>query len=142
MFIHPCWSPHSCPGVLCNTKFNLFGNDLAIQYPVITQFCTMIETQVTKSGEGITSSVQFSSAAQSCLALCDPMDCRTPGVPVQQHLQGLPQSHVHLVSNAIQPSYPLMSPSSLPSVESIIDRHLRHTTCTHPMCPLCSVGQV
>ena len=58
----------------------------------------------------ITSSVQFSSVAQSCLTLCDPMDCSTPGFPV--HHQQLELAHVHWVSDAIQPSHPLLSPSS------------------------------
>ena len=40
-------------------------------------------------------SVQFSSVAQSCLTLCDPMDCRTPGLPVHHQHQELTQTHVH-----------------------------------------------
>ena len=54
--------------------------------------------------------VQFSSVTQSCLTLCDPMDCSTPGLPVY-HLLELAQTHVHQVSDAIQPSHPLSSPS-------------------------------
>ena len=53
----------------------------------------------------------FSSVAQSCLALCDPMDCRTPGFPVHQQLPELAQTHIYQVSDAIQPSHPLLSPS-------------------------------
>ena len=56
-------------------------------------------------------SVQFSSVAQSCLTLCDPMDCSTPGFPVHHQLPELVQIHVHQVSFAIQPSHPLLSPS-------------------------------
>ena len=56
-------------------------------------------------------SVQFSSVAQSCLTLCDPMDCSTPGLPVHCQLLEFTQTHVHWVSNAIQPSHPLSSPS-------------------------------
>ena len=59
---------------------------------------------------------QFSSVAQSCPALCDPMDCSTPGLPVHHHLLELTQTHVHWVSDAIQPSYPLSSPSPLPLI--------------------------
>ena len=55
---------------------------------------------------------QFSSVAQLCLTLCDPMDCSTPGFPVHDQLPELAQTHVHRVSDAIQPSYPLWSPSS------------------------------
>ena len=61
-------------------------------------------------------SVRFSSVTQLCLTLCDPMDCRTPGLPVHHQLPELTQTHVHRVSDAIQPSHPLSSPSPLPSV--------------------------
>ena len=44
--------------------------------------------------------------------LCDPIDCSTPGLPVHHQLLELPQTHVHQVSDAIQPSHPLLSPSS------------------------------
>ena len=54
---------------------------------------------------------QFSSIAQSCPTLCDPMDCGTPGFPVHHQLLELTQTHVHHVSDAVQPSHPLLSPS-------------------------------
>ena len=53
----------------------------------------------------------FSSVAQLYLTLCDPMDCSTPGFPVHHQLPELTQTHVHQVSDAIQPSHPLSSPS-------------------------------
>ena len=56
-------------------------------------------------------SVQFSSVAQSCLTLCDPMDFSTPGLPVHHQLPEFTQTHVHRVSDTIQPSPPLSSPS-------------------------------
>ena len=56
-------------------------------------------------------SVQFSSVTQSCLTLCDPMKCSTPGAPVLYQLWESTQTHVHWVCDAIQPSYPLSSPS-------------------------------
>ena len=56
-------------------------------------------------------SVQFSSVAQSCPTLCDPMNCSTPGLPVHHHLLEFTQTHLHRVSDAIQPSHPLSSPS-------------------------------
>ena len=52
-------------------------------------------------------SVQFSSVAQSCPTLCDPMDCSTLGLPVHHQLPEFTQTHVHWVSDAIQPSHPL-----------------------------------
>ena len=54
---------------------------------------------------------QFSSVAQSCLTLCDPMDHSTPGLPVHHQLPEFTQTHVHWVRDAIQPSHPLSSPS-------------------------------
>ena len=57
------------------------------------------------------SSVQFSSVAQSCPTLCDPMNRSTPGLPVHHHLPEFTQTYVHQVGDAIQPSHPLSSPS-------------------------------
>ena len=56
-------------------------------------------------------SVQFSSVAQSCPTLCDPMNRSTPGLPVHHKLPEFTQTQVHRVSDAIQPSHPLSSPS-------------------------------
>ena len=56
-------------------------------------------------------SVQFSSVAPSCPMLCDPMNCSTPGLLVQNQLPESTQTHVHRVGDAIQPSHPLSSPS-------------------------------
>ena len=55
--------------------------------------------------------VQFSSVAQSCPTLWDPMNRSTPGLPVHHQLQEFTQTHVHRVGDAIQPSHPLSSPS-------------------------------
>ena len=55
--------------------------------------------------------VQFSSVAQSSLTFCDPMDCSMPGLPVHHQLPKFAQIQVHWVSDAIQPSHPLLSPS-------------------------------
>ena len=54
-------------------------------------------------------SVQFSSVPQSCPTICDPIDCSTPGLPVNHQLPELVQTHVHWVGDAIQPSHPLSS---------------------------------
>ena len=56
-------------------------------------------------------SVQFSSVAQLCPTLCDPMNHSMPGLPVHHQLPEFMQTHIHRVSNAIQPSHPLSSPS-------------------------------
>ena len=55
--------------------------------------------------------VQFSSVTQSCLTLCNPIDSSTPGLPVHHQLPEPTQTHVHCVSDAIQPSHPPLSPS-------------------------------
>ena len=54
---------------------------------------------------------QFSSVAQSCPTLCDPMDHSTPGLPVHHQLPEFTQTHVDRISDAMQPSHPLLSPS-------------------------------
>ena len=59
---------------------------------------------------------QIRSVAQSCLTLCDPMNHSTPGLPVHHQLPESTQTHVHWVSDAIQPSHPLSSPILLPSI--------------------------
>ena len=68
-------------------------------------------------------SVQFSSVTQSCPTLCDPMNRSMPGLPVHHQLPEFTQTHVHRVSDAMQPSHPLSSPypparQSLPASES------------------------
>ena len=57
------------------------------------------------------SSVQFSLVTQSCPTLCNPMNRRMPGLPVHHQLPEFLQIHIHRVSDAIQPSHPLSSPS-------------------------------
>ena len=56
-------------------------------------------------------SVQFSSVTQSCPTLCDPMNRSMPGLPVHHQLPEFAQTHIHQVSDAIQPCHPLLSPS-------------------------------
>ena len=54
---------------------------------------------------------QFSSVAQSCPTLCNPMNSSTPGLPVHHQLPEFTQTHIHRVSDSIQPSHPRSSPS-------------------------------
>ena len=89
------------------------------------------------------SSVQFSSVAQSCPTLCNPMNHSTPGLPVHHQLLESTQTHVHCVGDAIQPSHPLSSPpppalnlslhqglfkwvSSLHQVAKVLEFQLQH----------------
>ena len=60
----------------------------------------------------IASFIHCCSVPKSCPTLCDPMDCSTPGFPVLHYLLEFAQTHVHWVSDAIQPSHPLLSPPS------------------------------
>ena len=60
-------------------------------------------------------SVQFSTVAQSCPNLCNPMNRSTPGLPVYHQLPDFTQTHVQRVGEAIQPSHPLSSPSPVPN---------------------------
>ena len=60
-------------------------------------------------------SVQFISVSQWCPTLCDPMNHSTPGLPVHHQLPEFTRTHVHRVSDAIQPSHPLSSPSPAPN---------------------------
>ena len=75
-------------------KYVLLACQMKAEFPFVTYCC---------------------SATQSCLTLCDPMDCSTPGLSVPHHLLKFAQVHVHCISDAIQPSHPLMpsSPSAL-----------------------------
>ena len=59
--------------------------------------------------------LQIRSVAQSCLTLCNPMNRSTPGLPIYHQLPDFTQTHVHRVSDAIQPSHPLSSPSFAPN---------------------------
>ena len=73
-------------------------------------------------------SVQFSSLTQSCLTLCEPVDCSTPGLPVHFQLSEFTQTHVHWVSDAIQPSHPQSSPSPPTSILPSIRVYSNETT--------------
>ena len=77
------------------------------------------KTKIMESGP--ISSVQFSSFAQSCPSLCDPIDSSTPGFPVHHQPPEFTQTHVHRLSDAIQPSHPLASPVILepPKIKSV-----------------------
>ena len=80
----------------------------AFQSPIMkrTSFLGVSSKRSCKS-----SSVQFSSVVQLCPTACDPMNSSTPGLPVHHQLLEFTQTHVHRVSDAIQPAHPLSSPS-------------------------------
>ena len=97
----PLLPPFLLPSILLSLK--IFSNELTphIRWPKYWSFSV--------SPSYI--AVQFSSVAQSCSTLCDPMNCSTSGLPVHQQLLEFTQTQVHWVSDAIQPSHPLLSPS-------------------------------
>ena len=70
-----------------------------------------VDSLPTEPPESPGESFQFHSVAQSCPTLCYPMDCSMLGFPVHHQLPELIQTHTHRVSDAVQPSHPLLSPS-------------------------------
>ena len=81
----------------------------SVSTPDVYQQCTRISLQLPVPPPFQT--LQFSSVAQSCPTFCDPMNRSMPGLPVHHQLQEFTQTHVHQVSDAIQSSHPLSSPS-------------------------------
>ena len=94
------------PGGLQSMELQRVEHDLATN-----TFTFSLSITLADSINIIHTSVQFSSVAQSCPTLCHPVNRSTPGLPVHHQLLELTQTHVHQVSDAIQPSHPLSSPS-------------------------------
>ena len=105
---------------------SLLPDPPSVQFNSVTQSCLTLWDPMNRSMPGLPvhhhlpeftqtqvplCSVQFSSVTQSCLTLCDPMNRSTPGLPVHHQLPEFTQIHVYRVSDAIQPSHPLSSPS-------------------------------
>ena len=122
-----CWVFRICWRLECSTftaaSFRIWNSSTGILSPPVALFIVMrpkahLTSHSRTSGSRwvITpwwlSSVQFSSVAQSCPTLCDPMNRSTPGLPVHHQLPEFTQTHVRRVSDAIQPSHPRSSPSS------------------------------
>ena len=84
----------------------LQGKPICFLIQVSGQFCE-VGTVIFRASQV----VQFSSVTQSCLTLCDPMNCSTPGLSVHHKLPEFTQTHAYWVGDAIQPSHPLSSPS-------------------------------
>ena len=91
------------------SRVSSWSRDWTFVFCIAGRFFTI---WITRESSKVTfTSVQFSSVAQSCRTLCDPMNHSTPGLPVHHHLPEFTQTHVHWVSDAIQPSHPRSSPS-------------------------------
>ena len=79
-----------------------------------TRFCCALQESISQSCVSSGSSQFTSVQLLSDVLLCDPMNCSTPGLPVHRQLPEFTQTHVRRVSDAIQPSHPLLSFSSCP----------------------------
>ena len=94
------------PGLLHALQADSLPNELPGTFPQYRIFQTQIIVPRCRN-----TTLWLSSVAQSCPTLCNLMDCSTPCIPVHHQLLELTQTHVHRVSDAIQPSHPLSSSS-------------------------------
>ena len=101
-------------------RIRAFSNESTLLYEVAKYWSFSFSISPSSEYSGLISfridrfdllDVQFSSVTQSCLTLCNPMNHSTPGLPVHHQLLESTQTHVHCVSDAIQPYHPLSSPS-------------------------------
>ena len=95
----------SCTSLCCPPRLSQFCSQSYLLKNHLFYFLGLAETVHLKIFH------QFSSVTQSCLTLCNPMDCSMPDFPVYHQRLQHDQTHVHRVSDAIQPSHPLSSPS-------------------------------
>ena len=104
MIPHPLHKPSGWPSleVWCCKGLGLEGN---------CKLWLMMIVFSSRLAAFLSSLLQFSLVTQSCLTLCDPMNCSMPGLPVHHQLLESTQTHVHWVGDAIQPFHPLSSPS-------------------------------
>ena len=107
------WNCHNIVLISYTSKQNKYYVLKKLKKKVPLQVCNYSRSWVRSEISALPNikKVQFSSVTQLCLTLCDLMDCSTPGFPVHHKLTDHTQTHVHLVSDAIQPPYPLSAPS-------------------------------
>ena len=98
-----------CPRVYAQRRMG--GSGLATSINKLLLYGSLLQDPEYPLGELLKIMFQFSSVAQSCPTLCDPMNHSMPGLPVHHQLMESTQTHVHWVSDAIQLSHPLSSPS-------------------------------
>ena len=99
-------------GCVCQTTVN-FAKTFVLTTPIYFNTIDILgnSLSITQISHLFLHILQFSSVAQSCLTLCNPMNCSTPGHPVHHQLLEFTQTHVHHVCDAIQPSHTRSSPS-------------------------------
>ena len=100
----------------------IYLQDKFLEVELLSQKICIVLTPITKMSSKEVESIYtlynislVSSVAQSCPTLCDPMNCSTPGLSVYHQRPEFTQTHVHRVSDAIQPSHPLSSPAPPPT---------------------------
>ena len=101
--------PSACVAVVGSSVFHLVCSLFLFSVKTLLRFTSA--SQLSHFQHYYVTSGQFSSVAQSCRTLCDPMNRSTPGLPVQHQLPEFTQTQIHRVGDAIQPSHPLSSPS-------------------------------
>ena len=99
-----CLLPFKVEKLQPKNKINQRSDKMQKQREAVKQDNTIILQTMSK--------IQFSSVAQSCATLYDLLNRSTPGLPVHHQFPEFTQTHVHRVSDATQPSHPLLSPSS------------------------------
>ena len=113
--LHPWDFPGKSTGVGCHCLLQRYHYSLIV-FPFLIKLNKLLYAiqQFTLNGiypKELKSSVQFSSVAQWCPTLCDPMNHSTPGLPVHYQVPEFTQRHVHRIGDATQLSHPLSSPS-------------------------------
>ena len=118
--LHNCWTVLWCPGVTAAKPTQPRAHapqqkktlQWEAQHPTWPQYSSPCWPELEKKVCTATKTQhQFSSVAQACPTLCDPMNRSTPGLPVHHKLPKFTQTHAHWVGDAIQPSHPLLSSS-------------------------------
>ena len=99
--------------------------------------CSLSCARCFGGGSWLVGLLQFSSVAQLCPNPCDPMNCSMPGLPVHHQLPEFTQTHVHRVSDTIQPSHPLLSPSPPAPNPSQHQSLFQWVSCSHQVDSYC-----
>ena len=98
-------------GIVCVCVYDMHGLKRTDRLVLYLHSAQAASSQIQNIFLKVLHTVQFSSVTQLCLTLCDPVNRRTPGLPVHHKLPEFTQTHAHRVDDAIQPSHPLSSPS-------------------------------